>query len=197
MVSKLRPLLFFAVVATWVEAHASDAYPVEIRRVLAACTTPACALCHTTPRGGAGTATRPFAITMQNAGLTGGSNLSSLRSALQTLEQAGTDTDGDGLADTAELRQGSDPSSASSATALCQTGADGGTPGGGGGGGGGGSGGGGSGEPDIPDSDLTPQTAQPPYYGCSSASAGLAASLLGLVAIVFWTRRRASRIWRR
>jgi MYXO-CTERM domain-containing protein len=45
-------------------------------------------------------------------GLTGGSNTTALTTALDALEAAGTDSDGDGTGDIDELRAGEDPNAA-------------------------------------------------------------------------------------
>src|SRR5687767_11684346 len=93
-------------------AHASKRYPDEIQRHLTACSIPPCVVCHQTARGGSGTANRPFAITMQNAGLTGNGSYTTLRNALDAVEADGTDSDNDGSGDVVELRLGTNPSDA-------------------------------------------------------------------------------------
>ena len=72
---------------------------------------PICTTCHTRIEGGYGTARKPFAIAMQNAGLMAKSpNL--IAPALQKLEQTGSDVDKDGVPDVEELRNMEDPNAA-------------------------------------------------------------------------------------
>jgi hypothetical protein len=68
---------------------------------------PACTICHTDTLGGFGTVTVAFGKSAQLAGL----NFTepSLVPALNKLEEAGTDSDGDGIGDITELRAGQDP----------------------------------------------------------------------------------------
>ena len=157
-------------------ALASKEYPADMQAALSACATPPCTICHSTAKGGAGTATKPFAITMQNAGLTGSSNAASLQSALQTVEQQGSDSDGDGVTDVAELAQGSDPSNPSSKTSMCSV------DGGGGGGGGSGCGQG------RPCTD--PNAILPPTYGCFGTPAAATLLFAGVLALAFRPRAR-------
>lgn len=173
----MRPLILLVAAAS-ATALASNEYPGEITRTLAACRTPACTICHTSNRGGVGTATRAFAITMQNEGLTGSRNLSALRTALARVEAAEEDSDGDGVADIPELKQGSDPSNSASKTSNCTTS---------GGGSGGGAGGG---------DTFDPAQLEPPRYGCgaSAAPGGLAGVLAWVIVsgAMRYRRRRRS-----
>jgi hypothetical protein len=93
-------------------ATASQAYPEALRAELglADIVDPplGCLLCHKDLVGGFMTATKPFGRSVLKAGATGAS-VPSLRAALQSLEEAGTDSDFDGSADIAELRAGTDP----------------------------------------------------------------------------------------
>lgn len=173
-------------------AVASRVYPEEIRRYLPACSAPVCVACHQTSRGGGGTATRPFAITMQNNGLVGNGNFNALHTALEQTEAEGTDSDNDGVEDIAEVRVGANPSDpgstpapdagctgpipgADGGTVLPDGGTDPGTPG------------------DIPDAELTPDNATPPSYGCASAPGRAAVPLLATLLVwgALRLRRRA------
>lgn len=120
--------LTLAVLLTAPAAVASRGYPPEIRRVTGACATPVCIVCHTSSTGGTGTAERPFAMTLKSEGLTGNGNLTALGKALAAIEATPRDSDGDGVDDLTELRQGSNPSNSTSTSAACSaTGGDGGT----------------------------------------------------------------------
>lgn len=143
-------------------ALASGEYLEEIIRVLEPCAIPRCAFCHAAPGPDNGTATRPFAVSAKSVGLTGRGNLLSLRAALITLQQRNTDSDGDGVPDIMEIKQGSDPSDASSRTSACTDGGAGAEGGGGG---------------------SLPQ----PSFGCGAA----AVALFPLLLILAVVRRRA------
>ena len=173
MKTLVRSCVALALVAA-APALASKEYPADIKAALSACATPQCTICHSTAKGGAGTATEPFSITMQNAGLTGSSNAASLQSALQTVEQQSSDSDGDGVTDVAELAQGSDPSNPSSKTSMCSV------DGGGGGGSGCGQG--------RPCTD--PNAILPPTYGCFGTPAAVTLLWAGLFALAFRPRFR-------
>lgn len=99
------PMLLFALAAP---AAATSGFPTVIRDTLALDAAPACLLCHTATAGGAGTATKPFAVSMRAAGLVP-FNVTSLEAALTALEADGTDSDGDGTGDIDELVAGTDP----------------------------------------------------------------------------------------
>jgi hypothetical protein len=90
-------------------ALASPTYPAAIATDLGLSKAPACTICHDTASGGTGTANKAFAKAMMAAGLTGGSNTDALKAALQKLEADGTDSNGDGVPDIQELKQGKDP----------------------------------------------------------------------------------------
>jgi hypothetical protein len=96
--------------AVWLLATAAGAtsgFPAQIRYELSSPSVPNCNLCHATTAGG-GPVTQAFGQAMVARGLRAGDS-ASLTTALQALEAEGTDSDGDGLGDTEELRQGLDP----------------------------------------------------------------------------------------
>ncbi|MBL8911351.1 MAG: hypothetical protein JNM17_11720 [Archangium sp.] len=144
-------------------ALASPDYPGEIQTHLGLANIPpqSCTLCHPGATG-SGTATSPFARALQMNGLTSG-NAASLRAALDAMETAGTDSDGDGVGDVAELRAGTNPNVADQMTGT-----------------GGGAGGGGGSTVVLP----------PLTYGCG---ADVSPGLFVLVALVPLIRRRFAR----
>jgi hypothetical protein len=85
---------------------ASVLYPTALHDLLDLDAVPNCVLCHTTEAGGAGTAVKPFAVTLKTLGIEGASNEASLKSAIKKNIY---DTDRDGVADVQELKDGSDP----------------------------------------------------------------------------------------
>jgi MYXO-CTERM domain-containing protein len=112
----LRSSLLVAVLFVALPAGASSTYPGAIKDHLTASKLPACTLCHQTA-GGGGPVVTPFAHAMVAEGLTGGSNTTALTAALDALEAAGTDSDGDGTGDIDELRAGGDPNTAGASNA--------------------------------------------------------------------------------
>ena len=95
-------------------AAATSSFPGVIRDTLGLDASPTCTVCHTTPGGGSGTATKPFAESLGAAGLQAFNN-ASLEAALAELEANGTDSDSDGVGDIDELRAGADPNGAGGA----------------------------------------------------------------------------------
>lgn len=93
-------------------ALASTTFPEALRKKLdlaeIAGPAPGCRLCHQTDAGGLKTSTKPLSRSLQAAGLAG-ANVPSLLAALEALEADGTDSDGDGVSDIAELKVGTDP----------------------------------------------------------------------------------------
>ena len=93
-------------------ALASPNYPDTIDEVKGThCPRPTtrCLICHLTAAGGEGTAKRPFAITLQDYGLTKGKSARQLTAALEALPDD-VDSDGDGAPDQAELAACMNPS---------------------------------------------------------------------------------------
>ena len=87
------------------QAHST--FPTLIASELDMPCVPACTICHKDTLGGFGTVTEPFGKAMQADGLF--FTEASLSPALKKHEAAGTDVDGDGVGDIAELRVGQDP----------------------------------------------------------------------------------------
>jgi hypothetical protein len=90
-------------------AFASQNFPDEVKkqwRLPGAA--PDCIVCHQSEAGGEGTATKPFARSLQRDGLIE-DDLGSLDQALATDKAQNTDSDGDGIPDFDELQMGLDP----------------------------------------------------------------------------------------
>lgn len=90
-------------------AWASATYPPAIKMSLKLTRQPDCIVCHSSSSGGAGTAVTPFARSARDHGLEGASDTSKLEAVLEQMETGNTDSDGDGVGDITELRDGSDP----------------------------------------------------------------------------------------
>jgi hypothetical protein len=88
-------------------AWAKSRFPSEITRDLGLDYTPPCRLCHIQGTTGAGSVATPFGMSMLAHGMT--SDESSIAPALAALQAAGTDSDGDGTSDIAELKADTDP----------------------------------------------------------------------------------------
>ena len=93
-------------------AYADPTYPAEIQAHLGLTYTPPCTLCHATSSGGIGTVKKPFGEAMLAAGLT--TDIATLDPALDALAAAGTDTDGAGISDIQQLKEGIDPNTGAS-----------------------------------------------------------------------------------
>lgn len=111
-------LLFFAATA-----HALSNFPGLVSDHLAMECNPSCTLCHTTPAGGAGTATQPFAEALFAEGLVS-SDSATLTAALDAVQAAGAtyDANADGVNDVDELTVGEDPNP--DGTDFCPAGGD-------------------------------------------------------------------------
>ena len=90
-------------------AAASPTYPEKLKETLGMPCTPQCIVCHRTNEGGEGTVITPFGDAMLFEGNLGPKQPDALPDALNAVEAAGIDSDGDGVGDVEELRQGNDP----------------------------------------------------------------------------------------
>lgn len=98
--------------ASW----ASSSFPPVVHSHLSLAADPACALCHTNGITGYGTVTTPFGLTVHVTYGAQAGNEPSLTAALDKMADAGTDSDGDGVSDIAELKAGTDPNVSSTST---------------------------------------------------------------------------------
>lgn len=89
-------------------ASAAPSYSRHLQTSLDMPCAPSCLLCHTEAKGGAATANTKLGISLRKAGLECCS-LRELDEIVADLEQQEKDSDGDGVPDIAELREGSDP----------------------------------------------------------------------------------------
>lgn len=103
-------------------AHASPGYPGQLSKDLGLPCAPPCTVCHRDRNGGLYTVDKPFGLSMYAAGLRGQSP-DGLRAAEKSLESTTppTDSDGDGVGDIQELKDGTDPNSSDNAN-LCNEG---------------------------------------------------------------------------
>ena len=92
-------------------AFATSDFPGAIQSDLGLSYTPPCSYCHTNGITGTGTVQTPFGKTMRGFKLVPG-NEASLSAALAQLETSKVDSDGDGISDFDELKEGSDPNQA-------------------------------------------------------------------------------------
>lgn len=92
------------------QALALPEYPALVRQDLGL--PPAaddCTLCHTGTTGAQGTATKPFARTLEQFGVTATLDPQILQNAIEEVERCKIDSDGDGVDDADEIRAGTDP----------------------------------------------------------------------------------------
>lgn len=101
-------------------AAASPSYPEIISDELGMGCIPQCTICHLDNSGGFGTARKPFGEAMQGVGLESGQE-NDLPGFLRQLETDGTDSDGDGTGDIAELSADTDPNVSGDQT-VCEGG---------------------------------------------------------------------------
>jgi MYXO-CTERM domain-containing protein len=90
-------------------AFASDSYPEVVRDQLMLATPPLCTICHETLVGGLMTINKPFGRTLQQKYRLRFQDVQGLRAGIMRMQETGDDSDGDGISDTAELQQGTDP----------------------------------------------------------------------------------------
>ena len=108
-----RPLAAVLLLAA-APALASQIFPAAVQTHLTLTYTPACALCHFNGVTGYGTVTTPFGKTLMARGALAG-NEASMLGALDAMQTAATDSDGDGVSDIQELKNGTDPNVAQGA----------------------------------------------------------------------------------
>ncbi|HEX4474715.1 MAG TPA: thrombospondin type 3 repeat-containing protein [Polyangiaceae bacterium] len=89
-------------------AFATDDFPPVIQNKLSLPKAPDCTLCHNNEQGGLGTVTTPVGSWFYGNGLRA-YNESTLTFLISKSEMTGQDSDGDGVSDVTELRQGTDP----------------------------------------------------------------------------------------
>jgi hypothetical protein len=109
-----------AVMLSALPASASPTYPEALAGQLELSCAPACTLCHDTMAGGSLTANQPVGIAVRRLRLASG-NTEQLLQVIAQLEANGTDSDGDGTGDVAELRAGGNPNDAADAPLGCYT----------------------------------------------------------------------------
>jgi hypothetical protein len=111
MTARARLAVFFACAVFCASpriASASPNFPAELQKEWDLPTAPGCIVCHQNDLGGVGTATKPFARSLQRKGLVQ-EDIGSLDTALAALKAQNTDSDGDGISDIDELQMGTDP----------------------------------------------------------------------------------------
>jgi hypothetical protein len=99
-------------------ARAEPTYPAEMQSHLGLNFTPLCTLCHANNAGGLGTVTTPFGKALMTRGLT--TNIATLDPALDALASANIDSNGDGVPDIQQLKNGFDPNTGAHVSNLQQ-----------------------------------------------------------------------------
>lgn len=89
-------------------AAASPKYSDRLEERFDMTCAPTCLLCHTDAQGGYATANTKFGISLRKAGLSC-CDLSDFDDLIDEVEEAETDSDGDGIPDLEELSNGTDP----------------------------------------------------------------------------------------
>ena len=97
----LRPASAYTLFPGWIYEHL-DLAAEELNA-------PPCTICHLDNNGEKGTVVKPFGIWMYDHGLRGDATKEALGDLLDENEQKGVDSDGDGVGDIDELRDGTDP----------------------------------------------------------------------------------------
>jgi hypothetical protein len=90
-------------------AFALPEYPEALQKAADSPCLPHCNVCHRDDNAGSGTVDRPFGKSIESVGRLGGGGTGQVKAAVKRLQEAGTDSDGDGVSDTDELAQGDDP----------------------------------------------------------------------------------------
>jgi len=106
-------LLLLAVAVFPRPALAVPRFPGVIASSLGLDYEPPCSVCHLTNKTGAPTVTTPFGYALKARGFTEGDD--TLSTALSRLTADQTDSDGDGVDDVTELKNGTDPNSKTNA----------------------------------------------------------------------------------
>jgi hypothetical protein len=101
-------IAFLAALGVTLPAHATKRMPQEMQQDLGLNYEIQCSLCHVAGNTGSGTARTPFAISARAYGMDGSSR-TLLQQALAGMESDHVDSDGDGVPDITELRNGTDP----------------------------------------------------------------------------------------
>lgn len=95
-------------------AHAKEEFPSQIENQYTLGYQPPCSVCHIADNTGSATPRTAFALALRSRGLTGSNQ--TLSSALKQLEADHADSDGDGVTDIQELKDGTDPNSSGNAS---------------------------------------------------------------------------------
>ena len=111
-------MALLGVLVTSGTVRARPAYPAAIEDAASIPCAPPCTLCHTVSPGTRGTATKVFAFALQRNGLIP-DRPETISPAVTQLRAKQVDSDGDGVADVAELATGSDPSDPRAGAELC------------------------------------------------------------------------------
>ena len=98
----LRPASAYTLFPGWIYEHLDLASE--------GVSAPPCTICHLDMNGEKGTVVKPFGIWMYDHGLRGDSTEQQLGDLLDQNEDKGVDSDGDGVGDIDEIRDGEDPS---------------------------------------------------------------------------------------
>jgi hypothetical protein len=98
-----------------IPCRASPIYPGLIASIVGAQAPPSCLICDDSLLGGLGTATKPLAVYLRSRGLVANDE-GSLRNALAAAAAEQHDSDHDGVTDVDELKAGTDPNNAETAT---------------------------------------------------------------------------------
>lgn len=118
MSRKLQPTRLMLVLGTLLVAAPAGAvprFPGEIASQLQLTYDPPCSVCHLGGKTAGVTVVTPFGYALRARGLT---DRQSLPTALTRLTDDHTDSDGDGVADTVELQNGTDPNSKVNASLI-------------------------------------------------------------------------------
>jgi hypothetical protein len=119
MLARLSLVLGLAVLTTlgWASvAQAKDEFPSQIQADVPLTYEVPCSVCHIKGNTGAATPITPFALSLRARGLTGENN--TLKAALTLADTDAVDSDGDGVSDIQELKNGTDPNSSANSSIV-------------------------------------------------------------------------------